>query len=139
MASLFTNWRLAARGRPQSLHTVTRGQQTETQGFVPLISVRHSPAIPFLTKANDRRKRSAEESGEVEMRDKVNWHSSEPLKTREAQTNSSMPPLPKQDANRLLKEWTDAKIRGFDADPCWVEDEILGRPTPRHATDACDE
>ena len=73
------------------------------------------------------------------MQDKADWHSPEPLKTREDQTNASVPPLGEQDRHRLLREWTDANTRGDDEARRRVEDEILGRPAPRNATDACDE
>lgn len=75
----------------------------------------------------------------MEMQDKADWHSSKPLVAREDQKKASVPPLSEQDRRRLLREWTDANTRGDDEARRRVEDEILGRPAPRNATDACDE
>lgn len=73
------------------------------------------------------------------MQDKADWPYSKPIETREDQKKSSVPPLSERDRRRLIREWTDANMRGDDEARRRVEDEILGRPAPRNATDACDE
>lgn len=74
----------------------------------------------------------------MKMQDRADWHSSEPFKAREDETDASVPPLSRQDANRLLREWADANMRGDVEARRLVEDEILGRPSPRNAPDAHD-